>query len=124
VRILLDTHALLWALEDSVQLSELARRTIVDLDNQVLVSAVSAIEIAIKRSLNKLEAPDDLLGAVEAAGFIPITIDFATATRLGSLPPHHRDPFDRLLVAQALTEDVPMVTRDPSIRAYGIRTIW
>lgn len=124
MRLLLDTHALIWALEDSDQLSDRARELIVDVENQILVSAASAIEIAIKRSLQKLEAPDDLLLAIDATGFIPITIDFATAERLASLPLHHRDPFDRLLIAQALTEGVPIVTRDPAFGAYPVSTIW
>ncbi|MBX3126835.1 MAG: type II toxin-antitoxin system VapC family toxin [Polyangiaceae bacterium] len=124
MRVLLDTHALIWALEDSEHLSGRAREIIVDLESQVLVSATSAIEIAVKRSLQKLEAPDDLLDAIAAAGFIPITVDFATAERLASLPFHHRDPFDRLLIAQALTEGVPVVTRDPAFQAYPVSTIW
>jgi PIN domain nuclease of toxin-antitoxin system len=124
VRLLLDTHALIWALEDSDRLSARARELIVDLENQILVSATSAIEIAIKRSLQKLDAPDDLRLAVDGAGFIPITIDFATAERLASLPFHHRDPFDRLLIAQALAEGVPIVTRDPAFAAYPVSTIW
>ncbi|HEY8946042.1 MAG TPA: type II toxin-antitoxin system VapC family toxin [Polyangiaceae bacterium] len=124
MRVLLDTHALIWALEDSERLSDRARELIVDLENQILVSATSAIEIAIKRSLQKLEAPYDLLHAIEVAGFIPITVDFATAERLASLPFHHRDPFDRLLIAQALTEGVPIVTRNPAFDAYLVSTIW
>ncbi len=124
MRLLLDTHTLIWALEDSDQLSRTARELIVDLDNQILVSATSAIEIAIKRSMRKLEAPDDLLSAIEGAGFVPITIDFATAERLATLPFHHRDPFDRLLVAQCLSEGVPIVTRDPVFQAYPVTTLW
>lgn len=124
MRLLLDTHALIWALEDSDQLSRTARELIVDLDNQILVSATSAIEIAIKRSMRKLEAPDDLLSAIEGAGFVPITIDFATAERLATLPFHHRDPFDRLLVAQCLSEGVPIITRDPAFEAYPVTTLW
>lgn len=121
---MLDTHALIWALADSDELSPTARDLILDLDNQILVSATSAIEIAIKRSLNKLDSPNDLLSAIDAAGFIPITIDFATADKLATLPWHHRDPFDRLLVAQALTEGVPIVTRDPALGAYPVSTVW
>lgn len=124
MRLLLDTHALIWALEDSVRLSARARELIVDVENQILVSATSAVEIAIKRSMQRLEVPDDLRLAVETAGFIPITIDFATAERLASLPLHHRDPFDRLLIAQALAEGVPIVTRDPAFAAYAVTTIW
>lgn len=124
MRLLLDTHAVIWALEDSASLSSVARELIIDPDNQILVSATSAIEIAIKRSVGKLEAPDDLRSAIDAAGFIPLTIDFATAERLASLPHHHRDPFDRLLIAQALAENVAIVTRDSAFAAYPVTTIW
>jgi len=124
VRLLLDTHALIWALEDSESLSATAREVIVDLENQVLVSAASAIEIAIKVSLGKLEAPQDLQDAVDRAGFIAINLDFAAAAKLSSLPFHHRDPFDRLLVAHALTENATLVTRNPAFRPYPIQTIW
>jgi PIN domain nuclease of toxin-antitoxin system len=122
--LLLDTHALIWALEDSDSLSATAREVIIDLENQVLVSAASAIEIAIKSSLGKLKAPQDLQDAIEHAGFIAINLDFATAARLSSLPFHHRDPFDRLLVAHALTENATVVTRDPAFGPYPIPTIW
>ncbi len=124
IRLLLDTHALLWALSEDPKLSAPALAAIVDMDNQILVSATSAIEIAIKRSLGKLEAPSDLLATVEAAGFIPLTVDFLTAERLASLPFHHRDPFDRLLIAQALVEEVVVVTRDPAFAPYEVETLW
>ena len=124
MRLLLDTHALLWALADSDELSADARAAIIDPDNQILVSATSAIEIAIKRSLGKLEAPDNLMEAVEETGLLPITVDFATASRLARLPFHHRDPFDRLLIAQALAEDVPIVTRDRAFEPYPVTTLW
>lgn len=124
MKVLLDTHALIWALEDSENLSGSAREVIEDLDNQILVSATSAIEIAIKRSLGKLDAPHELREAIESAGFIAISVDFATARRLSTLPRHHRDPFDRLLIAQALAEDVAVVTRDTIFALYPVSTIW
>ena len=124
MRVLLDTHALLWALDGSDELSETARRTIVKLDNEVLVSSVSAWEIAIKRALGKLEAPRDLGAAIDEAGFVRRLIRFEDCEALEALPNHHRDPFDRMLVAQALVEGIPVVTRDPWIRHYGVQTIW
>lgn len=122
--VLLDTHALIWSLEDSERLSQAARAVIEDVGNVVLASATSGWEITIKKALGRLAAPDDLEAAIEAAGFTKRSITFADTNRLGSLPPHHRDPFDRMLVAQALVDGVPIVTVDPQIARYPIQTIW
>lgn len=124
MRLLLDTHTLLWALGDVAKLSERARAHLVEPQNEILVSAVSAIEIAIKRGLGKLDFPGSLAAQVEAAGFTPCAVGFGLAEHLGSLPHHHRDPFDRMLVAHAISEGVPLVTRDPAMQAYAIQTIW
>ena len=115
---------LIWALEDSPRLSRVARAAIVDRDNQVLVSVASGWEIAIKRSLGRLEAPDDLEEVIDAAGFTKRAITFADTRRLGALPAHHRDPFDRMLVAQALEDGVPLVSCDPLIARYQIQLVW
>lgn len=122
--VLLDTHALIWAIEDSPKLSANARAVIEDAGNVVLASSVSGWEIAIKSALGRLAAPDDLEVAIDAVGFTKRTITFADARRIGSLPPHHADPFDRMLVAQALEDGVPLVTRDPEIAKYPIQIIW
>lgn len=124
MKVLLDTHALLWALDGSEHLSELARHTILTLENEVLVSSVSGWEIAIKRALGKLDAPHELGAAIDDAGFVRRLIRFEDCEKLEALPPHHRDPFDRMLVAQALVDGVPVVTRDPWIARYGVQTIW
>lgn len=124
MRLLLDTHALIWALEDSPQLSDRARRAIQDPANEVLVSAVSGIEIAIKKSLGKLRAPADLSRVVIEAGFVRTLVGLAEADALETLPWHHNDPFDRLLVATALVAGVPIVTRDPQIARYQIQIVW
>jgi PIN domain nuclease of toxin-antitoxin system len=124
VRVLLDTHAVLWALEGGDCLSEKARETILDLSNEVLVSAASAWEISIKRALGKLEAPSNLAEVIQDAGFLPRNIHFADCARVGQLPMHHRDPFDRMLVSQALVDGVPIVTCDVHIPLYGVQTIW
>jgi len=124
MRVLLDTHALLWALDGSENLSELARHTILTLENEVLVSSVSGWEIAIKRALGKLDAPRELAAAIDDAGFVRRLIRFEDCEKLEVLPSHHRDPFDRMLVAQALVDGVPVVTRDPWIARYGVQTIW
>jgi PIN domain nuclease of toxin-antitoxin system len=124
VIVLLDTHALIWALEDSPRLSPAARGTIEDTNNVVLASVASAWEIAIKRALGRLEAPDDLSEAVVAAGFTRRVITFADVDRMSTLPPHHRDPFDRMLVAQAMEEGAPIVTCDPQIARYQVQVVW
>jgi PIN domain nuclease of toxin-antitoxin system len=124
VRVLLDTHALIWALEGSRKLSKLARGTIESPQNEVLVSAVSAWEIAIKKALGRLHVPDDLIEAIDAAGFTRRALGFAEARRLESLPALHSDPFDRMLVAHALEEGAAIVTRDAAIARYAVKTVW
>ena len=124
MRLLLDTHALLWALEDSDNLSPLARAAIERLDNEILVSVVSAWEIAIKKASGKLRAPGDLEQAVADAGFLRRGLRFADARRLEALPALHRDPLDRMLVAQALEDGIPIVSRDPAIAQYPLQIVW
>jgi PIN domain nuclease of toxin-antitoxin system len=124
VIVLLDTHALIWSLEDSPQLSPAARSVIEDTSNVILASVVSAWEITIKKALGKLTAPDDLEAAIDAAGFTKRTITFADAQRLGTLPSHHKDPFDRMLITQALIDGTPIVTRDPRFTSYSVPILW
>jgi PIN domain nuclease of toxin-antitoxin system len=124
VKALLDTHALIWALEGSKKLSKIARRVIENPQNEIIVSAASAWEIAIKQAMGKLVVPDDLLEAVDAAGFSRRPLGFAEARRLGSLPNLHGDPFDRMLIAHALEEGAAIVTRDAEIGRYPVQTIW
>jgi PIN domain nuclease of toxin-antitoxin system len=121
---MLDTHALIWALEGSARLSKHARANIENPDNEVLVSAASALEIAIKKVLGRLRAPDDLAQAADDAGFARRAFGFAEAKRLETLPFHHRDPFDRLLVAHALEEKAALVSRDRKLGAYDVRIVW
>lgn len=113
--VLLDTHALIWALEGGARLPRLARSVLEDVRNLVLVSVVCAWEIEIKRALGQLDVPGDLESAVEDAGFLQRLVTFSDVRALGALPVHHRDPFDRMLVAQAMSDDVPLVTADPQI---------
>ena len=120
MRLLLDTHALLWALAEPERLSEAVRRAISEGGNEVLVSAASAWEVAIKREAGKLRAPDDLVEVVEETGFTWIAISPRHALLAGSLPAHHRDPFDRMLVAQARTESLTLVTYDERLGRYGV----
>ena len=116
MRLLLDTHALLWALADPDRLNDTARDALRDGRNVVLVSAVSAWELAIKQAAGKLRAPDDLLEVVDATGFDWLPISAQHALLAGALPPLHRDPFDRMLVAQARQESLIIVTRDRGLR--------
>jgi PIN domain nuclease of toxin-antitoxin system len=123
-RVLLDTHTILWWLADDPALSPTARTTIGDRSNEVLISAASVWEIAIKRSLGKLSAPDALLESISEDGLIFLAVTPSHAWRAGDLPWHHRDPFDRLLAAQALSEGVPLITADPSFGPYGVGVLW
>src|SRR5262245_2414511 len=104
MRLLLDTHVVLWALAASPNLARNLRRTIADPKNDVLVSAATVWEIAINKRLGKLDAPDNLLEVLEASNFSPLSISFVHAAAAGRLPPHHDDPFDRMLIAQAQSE--------------------
>ena len=121
MNLLLDTHTLIWALEDNPSLSELARVAIVDGENMVFVSAVSVWEISIKKALGKLEAPDTLLDEIERIRFTPLDITLEHADRAGKLPAIHMDPFDRMLIAQAQSEQLTLVTRDAEIQKYQVQ---
>lgn len=121
--LLLDTHVLLWALTDDPRLDPTAREAIVDGRTEVLVSAASTWEMAIKSRLGKLRIPDDLIQQLEAARFehLPVTLEHGLA--VGGLPDHHRDPFDRLLVAQAQVEQLTLVTHDPQLHRYDVTVL-
>ena len=122
-RLLLDTHTWLWWLADDASLGARARELISSPDNVVFISAASVWEIAIKKSLGKLKAPDELDAIVEAEGFDGLPIEIFHAEQASSLPRLHRDPFDRMLVAQAQVEGLSIITSDPAIAGYGVRTI-
>jgi PIN domain nuclease of toxin-antitoxin system len=123
-RLLVDTHALLWWLADDPSLSPTAREAIADPTNEPLVSAASVWEIAIKRGLGKLVAPDDLPDRIADEGFAWLHITAQHAWHVRDLPMYHGDPFDRLLVAQALIERVPIVTTDARFGEYGVDVRW
>ena len=124
--VLLDTHAFLWWCEDSPELSKKARSVMKAED--CFVSLASFWEIAIKVSLNKLRLPGIidryLADQMSLNGFEQLEISFRQITRCASLERHHGDPFDRLLVAQAQEESLPIVSRDPAFDRYGIKRIW
>ncbi len=118
MRTLLDTHLLLWALGMPSRLSRRARRRIDD--SEVHVSAASIWEISIKTAIGKLQAdPAEVLDALIPAGFALLPVTGEHAARVAGLPPIHRDPFDRMLVAQALTEPLILLTNDNVLQAYG-----
>jgi len=123
MNLLLDTHTLIWALEDNPALSTTAREAIVDGDNIVFVSAVSVWEISIKKMLGKLDAPDTLLEEIESHRFTPLEITLEHSDRAGKLPPIHLDPFDRMLIAQAQSEQLTLVTRDVEIQKYQVHCL-
>jgi len=104
-----------------IHLSKTVRELIADPDNDVAVSAASVWEIAIKKALNKLSAPDDVDEQVVLEGFTPLPITARHAARAGALPRHHDDPFDRMLVAQAQVEDLTLVTAGGRFSAYDVR---
>lgn len=123
MRLLLDTHAILWWLAHDPTLAPAAREAIEIPANDVYVSAASAWEISIKRALGKLNSPADLEGQLANHGFRPLPITIGHASAAGALPRHHSDPFDRMLVAQAMLETLVLVTRDARIGLYGVQVI-
>jgi PIN domain nuclease of toxin-antitoxin system len=122
VRLLLDTHTVLWWRQDSRRLGRAVRRAIADAA-VVYVSAASAWEVAIKSAIGRLELDEAFETHVQEAGFEPLPITFAHAAEVARLPPHHADPFDRMLVAQARLERLALVTHDRRFLAYDVRTI-
>jgi PIN domain nuclease of toxin-antitoxin system len=128
MRLLLDTHTLVWWFTDNPSLSPPARAAILDTANEILVSAVCGWEIATKYRLGKFpEAAGSLAHYFEfiaADGFVHLPVSAEHAVRAGSFAVDHRDPFDRLLAAQAELEHLTLVTRDPAFAQFGTRTLW
>jgi PIN domain nuclease of toxin-antitoxin system len=120
VRLLLDTHTFLWWLGDDPLLGPRARHAISDERNAVFVSAASAWEIAVKRRIGKLHAPGDIADWIASSDFAPLAIEVEHAIAAAELPLHHRDPFDRMLVAQAQLEDLTLVAHDVEIEKYAV----
>ena len=128
MRVLIDTHVFLWWVEGDRALPAKARAALADQDNECLFSLVSVWELAIKTGLGKLKLAVPVqryvVEHVAANGFRMLDIRMAHVGRVESLVPHHGDPFDRLLIAQALEEKLPVVTADPVFRTYGVKRIW
>jgi len=123
-RLLVDTHAVLWWLTDNEALAATARTAIADPSSEAIVSIASLWEIAIKCSIGKLTIENDLPAIIAEEGFAWLPVSPAHAWEVRALPLHHRDPFDRLLIAQALTERLPVVTADARFAAYGVDVRW
>ncbi len=127
-RYLLDTHTFIWWVEDSPKLSPAASNTISCLENNCYLSLASAWEMAIKISLGKLKLATSLkrfiTKNIAANDFKILPIDFSHINRIESLPFHHRDPFDRLLIVQAMTEQMPIISADTTLEAYTVKRIW
>jgi PIN domain nuclease of toxin-antitoxin system len=128
VRVLLDTHALLWWLSDDAKLTRPARKIITGLNNEVFVSAATIWEIATKVRIGKLPTATDLaadfIGCLDREDFKILEISGEHAARAGLLPGAHKDPFDRMLIAQSQAENIPIVSNERLFDAYGVRRIW
>lgn len=128
MKVLLDTHALLWAVLSPAQLSQEAAEIIAVEANVVLVSAASAWEIATKVRIGKLPGAErferEFLEVMDNAGYSLLSIDAASALRAGRLAGEHRDPFDRMIAAQAMAEDIPVISADLKLDSFDIRRIW
>lgn len=128
MRLLLDTHALLWFFLGNSSLSDIARDLIEDSQNQKLISVASVWEMAIKQSKNKLtlenRAADYINDKIELDGFDLLPIHLSHLRLISTLPFHHRDPFDRLLIAQAIQESIPILSKDIAFDAYPVKRIW
>ena len=127
MRVLLDTQVWLWMLVEPERLSKPARHLVEDLSNELLLSAASSWEIAIKWGIGRLPLPEPpssyVPSRIQSTGVRPLAIEHSHVLLVADLPLHHRDPFDRLLAAQAVSEDVPLLTADPSFGPYGIELI-
>ena len=120
---LLDTPVILWWMDDPTQLSSKAHEAIADADNLVFVSAAVAWEMAIKKSVGRLDIPGNLPDALRSDGIDVLDINIHHALAVGDLPMHHQDPFDRMQIAQANLEDLVLITRDEAIRQYDVKCL-
>ena len=124
MKLLLDTHALLWWLFDDPRLPEKARMVIGNDENTVFFSVASIWEISIKKALGKLQLPDEFYSVLTRSGFQKLIIDIEHARMIGNLPLHHHDPFDRMLIAQAVCENLRLLSKDMQLADYGVAIIW
>jgi PIN domain nuclease of toxin-antitoxin system len=123
LKLLLDTHTMIWVFSAPHLLSAQAREVIAAGENEVFVSVISPWEVAIKRSKRNLPAPDDLAGAVDAHRFQLLPVLLRHTEAIDSLSNHHGDPFDRMLVAQAIVDGLTLITSDRTLRRYPVATL-
>lgn len=127
MKVIVDTHVLIWWMEDANRLSRLAVKTIADLENHILISAAVGWELAIKAATGKIK-PRSILDRLDRLlaqeSFSELTITLEAALRAGSLPLHHRDPFDRMLVAQSILLGVPILSADAVLDRYEVKRLW
>ena len=121
---LLDTHVFLWVIGDAKRLDHKVASEIQNTRNAVFVSAVSSVEIAIKSGLGKLDAPDDLEDEIGLRGFSHLPLQYCHGAGLSTLPLHHQDPFDRMLIAQAIREKLTIITHDKKFKDYPVKILW
>jgi PIN domain nuclease of toxin-antitoxin system len=124
MRFLIDTHCWLWSFLAPSRLNDAAKKLLRGGENTAFFSAVSAAEIGIKIRIEKLELPRPATAYLEASGMKTLPLYVHHALRVAELPLHHRDPFDRLLIAQAQSEGVPLMTADPEVAKYNVQIIW
>jgi PIN domain nuclease of toxin-antitoxin system len=128
VRLLLDTHTFIWWMTNDRALPASARRMIGDEDNEIFLSAATAWEMAIKHKIGKLPIVAgfiaDVPGAMEAEGFIELPVSVVHGQLAGALDGHHKDPFDRMLISQALCEDLTLISNETRFDAYGVTRLW
>ena len=128
MKVLLDTCAFLWMVSDDPQASEIAKEIFLNDDNELFLSAVTGFEIAVKYSLGKLhltEPPKEFIAnRIQANALTELSVSMAHALALQNLPFHHKDPFDRLLVAQAMVNQIPLLSADQQLSAYDIKRLW
>ena len=124
MRLLLDSNAFLWWAEADPKLSAVARDAIADPANEGLISTAALWELVIKASLGKLALPNDVETMVTSQGFSVLPITFVHLRRFAALPRHHKDPFDLMMIAQALAEGIPIASADRRFAAYGVQIVW
>ena len=124
MNIIIDTHIFLWALTEPLKLSDAKRSALEDLSNTIYVSAVSVAELMIKASIGKIEIDFDPVAIAQESGFDLLDFSANAALLLKDLPFHHKDPFDRMLIAQAITENMPVMTIDSVFDQYPVQIIW
>ncbi len=125
MKFLLDTHVLIWSLQDNERLSHQIKTLINDANNEIYISAASIWEIAIKSSLNKINlSVDEILETLQHSDYYPLPITFFHTAKIIHLPHYHHDPFDRILIAQAWIEEMTLITHDAKIQQYDISILF